>query len=689
MCLLDSLKPPPSPPTPMCIIQRARRTPDRASTSAAVHRDVTGRSLTAPPPRAAAGQGRSPAGTSVTSLDLGSLTPACQDLHVVPAMVADHDAWGPATPVPETGALGGHPGGGKVKPPRPASVRNERSSGASSQAAGPESAVAGGSVASRGRTPSPKIGDHGAQSAGRGTGGSFPGFPSPQDHTGPVTLPRAWTVTRAGVPVVRLADAAPDARTAGAQVPSGGEGDVSIIIPRELFQASPGRGVVVAIPVPEMDGEASRREEDGEEAEGVTVRRRSGASLLQALPRREEGAEVAVGGTVHEGMAQIDADGDTDEETEEEGDEGETEGGDGGVVPAESESVLDEGLPDDAGLVVVGRAVRGVASFGEQAIAQIRAVARAHKTRAREALRALAALDKRHASLSRKAHAWRKELRQLRRRVATAEAQRDELSAHLARVAGGQADLKGVTGGTVGSERQDPSPKTPVVVSLQVESGGVIDAATVGVQVSPLVDAKAEVAVQVESGVLAETEKSCDEDCGHGDGAEGEDWSLKSGLDEAMVEEVKEEEVAGGAHMTETKTRAVEERVQIEDKEGAEDPCEHAQACQACGIDDGKKLVSCEGCDHAWHLKCAGLRRTPRGDWFCSLCEEGHAAEEKAREINNEQEHAGKGEEKDAREEMSAEEEDDSPCVECGKPDVSSFGSQKHLHALVGPRSLW
>lgn len=32
-------------------------------------------------------------------------------------------------------------------------------------------------------------------------------------------------------------------------------------------------------------------------------------------------------------------------------------------------------------------------------------------------------------------------------------------------------------------------------------------------------------------------------------------------------------------------------------------------------------MLLCDGCDAGCHLKCAGLRRVPKGDWFCGACE--------------------------------------------------------------------
>ena len=41
-------------------------------------------------------------------------------------------------------------------------------------------------------------------------------------------------------------------------------------------------------------------------------------------------------------------------------------------------------------------------------------------------------------------------------------------------------------------------------------------------------------------------------------------------------------------------------------------------SCHACG--EGGKLICCDSCPSAWHLKCVGLKRVPKGVWCCAEC---------------------------------------------------------------------
>lgn len=51
------------------------------------------------------------------------------------------------------------------------------------------------------------------------------------------------------------------------------------------------------------------------------------------------------------------------------------------------------------------------------------------------------------------------------------------------------------------------------------------------------------------------------------------------------------------------------------EEEDAEEPC------LVCGqAPDGLVTLICDGCDHSVHLRCAKLRRVPKGDWFCDGC---------------------------------------------------------------------
>lgn len=53
---------------------------------------------------------------------------------------------------------------------------------------------------------------------------------------------------------------------------------------------------------------------------------------------------------------------------------------------------------------------------------------------------------------------------------------------------------------------------------------------------------------------------------------------------------------------------------------------EHDDACFVCGKRDHKtaerNLLLCDGCPHVVHVNCAGLKRTPPGDFFCSDCKD-------------------------------------------------------------------
>ena len=56
---------------------------------------------------------------------------------------------------------------------------------------------------------------------------------------------------------------------------------------------------------------------------------------------------------------------------------------------------------------------------------------------------------------------------------------------------------------------------------------------------------------------------------------------------------------------------------------GHADVEEEEVACEICGsADEGDVLLLCDGCDKGFHKKCAGVRRVPKGDWFCACCKE-------------------------------------------------------------------
>jgi hypothetical protein len=45
--------------------------------------------------------------------------------------------------------------------------------------------------------------------------------------------------------------------------------------------------------------------------------------------------------------------------------------------------------------------------------------------------------------------------------------------------------------------------------------------------------------------------------------------------------------------------------------------------CICRGMDDGRKMIMCEGenCKIVWfHMSCVKLKRVPRGSWFCEAC---------------------------------------------------------------------
>lgn len=55
--------------------------------------------------------------------------------------------------------------------------------------------------------------------------------------------------------------------------------------------------------------------------------------------------------------------------------------------------------------------------------------------------------------------------------------------------------------------------------------------------------------------------------------------------------------------------------------EGAGCTLEHEERCRECGRDGD--LLLCDGCPAAVHLRCVGLWKAPKGDWFCTDCRAG------------------------------------------------------------------
>ncbi|KAK0627117.1 origin recognition complex subunit 4 C-terminus-domain-containing protein [Immersiella caudata] len=63
-----------------------------------------------------------------------------------------------------------------------------------------------------------------------------------------------------------------------------------------------------------------------------------------------------------------------------------------------------------------------------------------------------------------------------------------------------------------------------------------------------------------------------------------------------------------------------EEEEEEEDEEEQDD-----EVCTVCSKPDSKKgneIVFCDNCDSAYHQKCCGLAKIPKGDWICGSCEQ-------------------------------------------------------------------
>ena len=96
---------------------------------------------------------------------------------------------------------------------------------------------------------------------------------------------------------------------------------------------------------------------------------------------------------------------------------------------------------------------------------------------------------------------------------------------------------------------------------------------------------------------------------------------------EAEAQRIKvqeeEEEVRLQAEAEAAAAAAPAVEMETEEEEAVEMETEEDIACVICGsADDGDVLLLCDGCDKAYHKKCAGVRRVPKGDWFCSTCKE-------------------------------------------------------------------
>jgi origin recognition complex subunit 4 len=64
----------------------------------------------------------------------------------------------------------------------------------------------------------------------------------------------------------------------------------------------------------------------------------------------------------------------------------------------------------------------------------------------------------------------------------------------------------------------------------------------------------------------------------------------------------------------------VEESAQSEEESEDEDETACA-VCQGLQSKKGNEMILCENCDFAVHLKCYGLPKIPRGDWYCRDCQ--------------------------------------------------------------------
>lgn len=126
-----------------------------------------------------------------------------------------------------------------------------------------------------------------------------------------------------------------------------------------------------------------------------------------------------------------------------------------------------------------------------------------------------------------------------------------------------------------------------------------------------------------------------------GAGAGGEDDDEVEWLDEEEDEEEDEDEVTarsssrrasasasgrsgGGKRGKEPsskrarRSRDDEEEEEEADEQGAGEGDDHNDQCAACGKEGN--LICCDTCPLVYHVRCAGLRRAPDGEWKCPEC---------------------------------------------------------------------
>ncbi|OLN88051.1 Origin recognition complex subunit 4 [Colletotrichum chlorophyti] len=94
--------------------------------------------------------------------------------------------------------------------------------------------------------------------------------------------------------------------------------------------------------------------------------------------------------------------------------------------------------------------------------------------------------------------------------------------------------------------------------------------------------------------------------------------------------------------VTDVEEQEVRDTAQDEDDEESEVDEEDEDVCSICSKPDSKRgnqILFCDGCDKAFHQKCYGIARVPRGDWHCNDCvdqkETRAAAADKAVNIPN------------------------------------------------------